>query len=361
MPEPSGPLLTVVVIASRHREFLGDALDSVRDQKVDPREYELLVVADFEDPKLEVRIASLGGRIAHVPPGDIGPAIAAAMRESRGDVLVFLDDDDRFRPTKLASVRDAFRRFPDLGFYRNGYVPIDARGRTLPEHRLRAGERSNLARMGSTYLPGPHVVERIRALPSVGVDFNSSCMAVRRDLLRRFSDQLDLNGFRLLDALAFFSVLASDGGIFVEAEVLTEYRIHPSNASFRPEGTAGPLEGALAFSRIVAPSFEKLARAAAHTGNSDVALEGAGLLEVQRTYLDLRTPGCSRRTYREHWRALRRYRKASLVRNERRLPLALMLFSVAPGLGRRLYLRELSGRQVRPTGEANPQGATRAS
>jgi glycosyltransferase involved in cell wall biosynthesis len=351
------PFVTVVLIASRHRRFVEEAIRSVLDQKVDAGGFELLVVLDYTDPALVARLEASGARWTQVPPGDIGPAIAAGIRESRGLVVAFLDDDDRFRPGKLEAIRRAFVRYPELGFYRNGYVPIDAEGCPLPDHPIRRRERTALSRLGTRYLPGPSVVRELHALPPLGIDFNSSSMAVRRDLLARFAARLDLNGFRLLDALLFFAVLDSERGLLLDPEERTEYRLHANNSSIAQGAVGNPMEGAAAFARIAAPSYRKLAEASRAAG-PEVAREAEGLLAVQQAYFDLRRVGVPRATYLAHLRRVRHLRGAYLVRCERRLPLALFLFTLSPGLGRYLYRRELAQRERR----ARPvTGSLRAS
>jgi glycosyltransferase involved in cell wall biosynthesis len=340
------PFLTVVVIASRHRDLVGRAIDSVLGQSLDPARYELLVVADYEDPDLNAQLAAHGGRITRVPPGDIGPAIEAGVRESRGEVLAFLDDDDRFLPGKLARIEQVFRDNPRLGFYRNAYVPIDAEDRPRPQARFRRDQRRAMASLGPLLLDGEDRFVRLRALPPLGLDFNSSSMAVRREVLVEFLPRLDLAGFRLLDALAFFAALSADCAWMVDPAELTGYRIHPRNSSLAAGASEDPLEGPAAFARRVAPSFEKVVAAARTTGSPDVILESEGLLEVQRAYKDLRDPDCGRRQYLARLRSLRRYREAYLVRSEPRLPLALALFILSPFIGRRLYRREMGGQSL---------------
>jgi hypothetical protein len=344
-PATLAPALSVVVLASRHPEFVFDALASVGAQTLEPSQRELIVVRDYEDPELARRTEALGGRSVAVPPGDIGPAIRAGVDAARGRVLVFLDDDDRYRPERLATVARVFQQDPDLGFYRNGFDVIDAEGHTVPDHPFRSAERELGRRLGPVTLTAGQRASGWAHWPPVGFDFNSSCMAIRRDVLNQFIDQQDLTGFRLLDALMFVAALAAPVAIRFDPTPWTEYRIHGRNASHNPQQREDPLMGRADFSRRVAPSYDRLVQLAQRSGSRLAIHEAEGLATVQRSYLALRDPATPRTEFARLRRALARQRSSYLVRSERQLPAALRLFSIAPRLGRWMY-----GRRARAGG-----------
>ena len=337
----AGPFLSVVVITSRHREFVADALGSIRRQTLPRERYELLVVRDYDDEALERLVTGMGGRTLSVPPGDIGPAIAAGVSASRGELLSFLDDDDRFVPEKLERVVERFRADPELGFLKNGYAVIDSDGRRLPEAGFRAGERAASSRLGPVLLHGSRDIPKLRTLPALGVGFNSSTMTIRRGPLEAFLRHLDLTGFRLLDELAFYAGLASDLTLRFDPEILTEYRIHAQNVSSRPGRERDPLAGRAAFSRVIVPSYVKLWQATQALGKPLVEEEAHALVEVERGYALLRDPASTRSHFLQALRTLRRWNHTYVARSERPLALALPLFVLSPYLGRRLYARRV--------------------
>jgi hypothetical protein len=339
---PPEPFVTVILMASRHREFVLEAIDSVRRQTLDPKQYELVVVHDYDDEVLERKVDGMGGRLARVGPGDIGPAIGAGVEASRGQILTFLDDDDRYLPNRLAFIYEMFRKDGELGFVKNNFVVIDASGRQLPRHPLRARQRRNSKRLGPVVLRQESRAAQLRRLLPLGVDFNSSCMAVRRDLVVNFLRNMELSGFRLLDELAFFSTLVSSKSVSIDPTILTEYRIHSGNVTVYPKERAGsPLSRRAAFSNIILPSYAKLAEAVRTTGDKLAIAEADGLLEVQRAYAALRDPSTPRPAFVQFRQELTRRRSAYLVRSEARLRQALWLFSLTPRVGRWLYAREV--------------------
>lgn len=334
---PRSPLLTVILMASRHREFVLEAINSVRQQTLDPMQFELLVVRDYEDSTLEQKVAESGGRSTRVEPGDIGPAIRAGIEASRGQVLTFLDDDDRWLPNRLSLLHELFRGDEELGFVKNNYMVIDAQGQQRPRDPFRSRQRRNGLRIGRVVLRGEDRVGQLRRLPPLGVDFNSSCMAVRRDLVVRFVQHVDLNGFRLLDELAFFAALTSSSALCIEPTILTEYRIHSRNISLDPETKVDPLSRRVAFSKTFLPSYVKIVQAVRAVGDARAIEEAEGLLEVQRAYAAMRDSSSRRSTFVSIRRELARYRGTYLVKSEPRLHQALKLFSLAPRAARWLY------------------------
>jgi hypothetical protein len=338
---PTDPYISVIVMASRHPDYVLEAVESVRRQTLDPSEFELVVVRDYESEPLERAVQALNGRSVPVDPGDIGPAIRAGVEASRGTVLTFLDDDDRYRPERLRALATLFRSSERIGFCRNNYAVIDAAGNELPNSEFRARQRRNSVRSGRIVLSGPGRVEQLRQLPDLGIDFNSSSMAVRKEVVTPFVRGMDLAGYRLLDGLVFFAALTSPLDLCIEPEVLTEYRIHPRNISLDVRTGVSPLAGRAGFSKLFLPSYARLAEAVRATGDRSATEEADGVLAVQRAYQALREPTTPREEFARLRRDLARQKRTYFVRSETRLRRALWLFTVAPGFGRWLYAREV--------------------
>lgn len=96
-----------MVIVTRDRpELLADALRSVDAQVPPPLE---IRIADDGMPPLADPPTAAGLEVTLIHTGGAGPAAArnAAARGARGEVLAFLDDDDRWRPGHLAGLAAA--------------------------------------------------------------------------------------------------------------------------------------------------------------------------------------------------------------------------------------------------------------
>lgn len=231
----AGPFLSVLVTAYRRRQYLLEAVRSVVATSLDPAEYEVVVLKDFADPAIDSELARLGTqvRVVNVDLPRMGDALARGIREARGNVVSFLEDDDRFLPGKLESVIAQFRTDPGLGFLRNAYRAIDASGRPVegwekfrpPPPRSRTLDPRDAR---SDDLPWV-----FRYSPNVNV----STMTIRAELLRPWFARLE-QVTAALDSFLFTVAMVSDLRSQVQPDLWNEYRVHASlSHSAIAEGT----------------------------------------------------------------------------------------------------------------------------
>jgi glycosyltransferase involved in cell wall biosynthesis len=109
MPAPS---FSVIVVTRDRPALLADALAGVAAQTHAPIE---VVLADDGDRRVAADAGALPLTRLAVRCGQAGAARNAAARVARGEVLAFLDDDDRWRPDHLAGFARAFAD-PTLAF-----------------------------------------------------------------------------------------------------------------------------------------------------------------------------------------------------------------------------------------------------
>ena len=103
------PTVTVIVVTRDRPALLADALASIAAQKRAP--LEVRIADDGEIPATEV-VAGAGLLEVTVLPVEVrqpGAARNRAAAQARGDVLAFLDDDDRWRPAHLEGLIQAFQ------------------------------------------------------------------------------------------------------------------------------------------------------------------------------------------------------------------------------------------------------------
>jgi glycosyltransferase involved in cell wall biosynthesis len=95
------PTVSVLIAAWNAERFIGDALDSALSQTRPPAE--VIVVDDGSTDGTASVAGSYGPPVIvrMAPHRGISATRNDAMAQARGDLLAFLDADDRWRPTKL--------------------------------------------------------------------------------------------------------------------------------------------------------------------------------------------------------------------------------------------------------------------
>ena len=140
------------------------------------------------------------------------------LKNSRGNIICFLDDDDLFTEEKLQRVYEVFSNHPNLVYYHNNYL------------RFRDGgnlEKGLFWTNKGLYIPRKKMkVKKIReAIRKVG-NFNLSCISVKRSHMGIISYK-NWNFNYLPDSMLFYFMLGR-GDFIVDSKVLTHYHSHKS-------------------------------------------------------------------------------------------------------------------------------------
>lgn len=220
--EPSPGLISVVVVAHQRRDFVPAALSSVAIQEIPHERIDIVVVTDFTDQHLETLCRRIGARLV-VRTGSVGFQLAEGVRQSKGEIVCFLDDDDLFRSDKLNIVDQVFSERPEIGYFHNGRVvfskPTPTREALVsksPEERFSRVVRNDVKTL-SKILSG-------RGWLTAS---NLSCVSVRRSLVIRYLSRLEQIE-AATDGFFLFLAIASQTVIAVSDVPVTFYRYHQS-------------------------------------------------------------------------------------------------------------------------------------
>ena len=126
----STPDITVVITAYNRKDFLEGAINSVLNQTLDKDKFEVIVVKNYSDEMID-NIIRKNGLKQLVMEGAIGKYLSAAAKASRGRIISFLDDDDKFVENKLEVVYNKFNTEINLVYLHNDATFISDDGKIL--------------------------------------------------------------------------------------------------------------------------------------------------------------------------------------------------------------------------------------
>jgi GT2 family glycosyltransferase len=134
-------LITVIVPTFNRARQLQEAVESVLAQPL--RELEVIVVDDGSTDDTGAIIAALQRRDSRVtslsqPNGGVGAARNRGLDRAQGDLIAFLDSDDRWSPDKLPFQLACLERVPEVGMIWTDMIGIDPGGSVIPGYSIRS-------------------------------------------------------------------------------------------------------------------------------------------------------------------------------------------------------------------------------
>src|SRR5215510_13638387 len=204
------PLVSVVIPIYNGERFLRESLESVLAQTF--QDYEIVCVDDGSMDGSCALLKQYGARVRVIQLANAGQSAArnVGVRQASGGFVAFLDQDDRWYPSKLAQQVTVLSAEPDVVMVHCNYDRIDGDGRVL--------------------VAGAALVERASALASplgrlIGEALVfPSAMMVRRDVFQGVGGfDPELRGFEDFDLIAR---LKQQGRLVLLRESGMAYRLH---------------------------------------------------------------------------------------------------------------------------------------
>lgn len=222
----SDPTLVSVVIPTYNRaQFLPAAIASIRAQTHACGE--IIIVDDGSTDDTAAVVEQIGADVRYVRQDNAGPAAARnrGISEARGDVIAFLDTDDRWLPTKTERQLAVLSKHPEVALVGADMAVEDSLGRELLS--------SNFAHRGLLpmfeHLAGSPVPNAPGQLLAVNF-INTSTVMIRREALeaeRGFDPRLRYGE----DLELWLRIAARRGGVACVPSV-EEIRVeHASNVT----------------------------------------------------------------------------------------------------------------------------------
>jgi glycosyltransferase involved in cell wall biosynthesis len=212
------PLISVLVDTYNHERFIEQAINSVLEQDVGPKEFEVIVVDDSSVDRTPDLVRRFEPRVRLIRKVNGGQASAfnAGIPECRGEIVAFLDGDDWWAPGKLVAVADALASDPNVGLVGHGITEVYSDGREhtellreKPRFRITSEDGAKVFRMRKSFL-------------------GTSRMTYRAEVLRKIGFVPEALTFQADEYLFTLAGLYAD--ILILRESLTFYRLHEQNA-----------------------------------------------------------------------------------------------------------------------------------
>ncbi|GEM_PF-585146 len=255
-PQPSGPIVSVILPTYNRASYLKKALESVCAQSF--KDWELIVVDDgstdeTRDVVVEARLprpsqegeetSPLRSKIVylHQPNSGVAAARNAGISRSSGKYIAFLDDDDEWLPEKLKTQVEFMQSHPEIGM---SYTQFKITRKEGPK----AGQSSVFPEILATtfkemlesfFIPLPTVMIRKPCLESVG-GFNSLFgISEDQDLWFRFVQRWKISAIPQVLTRTFMDERRHLGHDRIEVHqhmiaVLKNLKLQPEYQHFKP-------------------------------------------------------------------------------------------------------------------------------
>ena len=211
------PFISVVITAYNRKEFLLDALKSAVNQTLKRDKYEIICIKNFKNVKIDKylkynNIINIAGK-----EKPIGEWLYLTTKKARGEIIVFLDDDDLFSKDKLETIYFYFAKYA-IGFYHNSSL----KGKKL-ENKLSILSKNNFKIIKYPYRCSLRYFEI--------ATFNMSSIAVKKEILLKHINELK-KVITSPDSFILLISLIQKTNVFIDYNKYTFYRLHNNNVSY---------------------------------------------------------------------------------------------------------------------------------
>jgi glycosyltransferase involved in cell wall biosynthesis len=225
-------LISVIITAYNRKEFLLDAIESIKCQSISRNEYEILVIKNFSDELVDKELTSIGAKSVITGNCSVGEMLCTAIKNTCGEIICFLDDDDKFDPGKLEFILEKFNENSNLIYFHNSqsfFGSTDVLDST--NYSLNVYDENIIISVAEGI--NRAFFKKISIYRLGKLYFNLSSVSIRRYSIEKFLDHLcKISGHT--DDFFFFAALSADNNAKMEISTkkLTEYRIHDSTTQF---------------------------------------------------------------------------------------------------------------------------------
>ena len=209
-------LFSVILIAYNRKEFIGRAIDSIKNQTLDKELYELICITNYD---LEIG-AKESIHVHHIKmTGTIGEFIRSGIEKASGKFICILEDDDEFEEYKLEHIMKVLE-FTDFDYYKDSMSIIDEFDNLINQNKESYhSDRSNLELIDKNYyysLRKLRYTFQMRGVPST--------LTFKRDKILKILDNMSLIESEIGHYI-YYRFIDRDLKLILDHRQLTRYRI----------------------------------------------------------------------------------------------------------------------------------------
>lgn len=217
-------IISVIVVAYNRKTYINQALNSLKYQSLSKDIFEVIVISNFE-----VDLTSYKNiNIKHIKlDGSIGEFFSYGIKESNGEVICILEDDDLFHRDKLKILYDTYVRF-NFDYYKNNLVRVDESCKIIHDYPIVKTEYLLSRRSFILKVKGDIDISKIkktllfRGNPST-IAFKKKAILGNLEDMRRITSEIG--------HFIFYTIFDNGGVFFYDKRKLTRYRISEQSDS----------------------------------------------------------------------------------------------------------------------------------
>lgn len=213
------PRVSVVITAHDRKDFLESAVMSVVEQEAERSDYEIIVVKNFKDSRIDKFLEDKAVTAIHTDEKSFGAKISRGIEEASGDIITFLDDDDLFTPDRINTLTNLFND-RSVVYHHSSILTIDSNGKEYSK-----GLSENIPE--TTVVEADRISKYLPLIMKYKCDWYTSTISCRASVMKEYVsliNQMDTS----IDKTLFLVCLESGGKFVFDSKQITKYRVHQS-------------------------------------------------------------------------------------------------------------------------------------
>lgn len=218
--------ISVIINTYNHERYIEKAVESVLDQTLDRKKFEIIVVDDGSTDNTSTLLNKYEGKIQYIKKENGGQSscLNVGLGLAKGHIISFLDGDDWWHREKLERIYQIFSDKPEIGAIGHGYIEIY--------------EKGTVASYDGNFMPReviPYKEEytfNLKSIEGALLFKRSKCflgttrLSVRRSVLQSI---IPIPEVLFYGDEYLFTCISAVANVLVIKDILFYYRLHDSN------------------------------------------------------------------------------------------------------------------------------------